>query len=789
MRAAVAAIVSVLAAAPAAAQDRALWAFVLNEEIKGDITVVLMDDGPWVDPAALMAAGVRTLPQGRRRVIAPPEPAFVSLESLAPLVTFTLDEQNIRLLVSADPSILADTAIAISNPRPPGWVVQSNTAAFLNYSADWSNDGTSTGYGEVGLHVFRGLLQTAATVDAAGAVTPGLTSLSYDQVGSRRRWTLGDTIGRSTTLGSTLVVGGFSVISEPGIDPYYVTYAGPRFRGAVRAPSIADVYVDGRLVSSVRLAPGRFVLDDLPIEAGLGNARVIIRDSLGRQQSFDLGFYLSTELLKRGEQSYSYVAGMERNSDGSTVSYDRLIGSVFHSVGLTDWLTVGVQGEGAEDLVVAGGGFQLRLWRLGVFGAEAVASQVPAEEAGVAGTALYSFMSRFISGDIRGTYLGPRFQNLYLQPVDREQVNADASLTVTMGPLGSLTLGATLGDAAVMLARNRQHRPDFLGRISQRPPDALIRGLSDTHDQLYRIGYSLNITSRALLSLNATRVERRARPHTWEGFASLTIALGWRTTASAVTSVDDEGTALTTINLQRSLPLGPGFGFRIDANAQAPYRTQGTFELQHQRGIIGLRADGAQEDATTTTVNVAGSIVGIGGEFLLSRPVQDGFALVKVPQARRVRVLANNQQIGRTGRRGSVFVPDLRSYLSNPIAIVQDDLPVDVRLGDVAKEVAVRYRGGAVIAFEAEVIRALVGRLDTGGEPPAYGTLSVSIAGRTLTSPLNATGEFYFEDLPEGTHAAVATWKGRACRATLRMPSGQQSLTDIGVVPCLMEPQ
>ncbi len=124
--------------------------------------------------------------------------------------------------------------------------------------------------------------------------------------------------------------------------------------------------------------------------------------------------------------------------------------------------------------------------------------------------------------------------------------------------------------------------------------------------------------------------------------------------------------------------------------------------MQGRRGIIGVRADGSQDATTLTTVNLAGSIVGIGGEVLLSRPVDDGFALVKVPQQRGVRVLANNQLSGRTGRRGSLFVPDLRSYLSSPIGIVQDDLPVEVNLGDVQQEIAVPYRGGAVVTFEAK---------------------------------------------------------------------------------------
>ena len=176
-----------------------------------------------------------------------------------------------------------------------------------------------------------------------------------------------------------------------------------------------------------------------------------------------------------------------------------------------------------------------------------------------------------------------------------------------------------------------------------------------------------------------------------------------------MTTVDAEGEALTSVNVQRSLPLGPGFGFRIDADAQEPYRTTGIFEVQGRRGILGVRADGSQDDKTVGTINLAGSIVAIGGEVLLSRPVDDGFALVKVPNSRGVRVLANNQLSGRTGRRGSLFVPDLRSYLSSPIGIVQDDLPVEMKLGAISQDIAVPYRGGAVVVFEANVIRALTG--------------------------------------------------------------------------------
>jgi outer membrane usher protein len=788
-------------ATPAFAQDRSIWALVINDEPKGDVEIFLTADGPWLDPSVLVAAGVQKLPDGRRQVFAPDTISRVSLASLAPQITFTLDEAEIRLIVSVDPALLKTTEVAISNPRPPGLKVRSNKAMFVNYSSNWSTDGKAAGYGELGVHLFGGLFESAATIDDAGAVTPGLTSLTVDQVRSRRRWVLGDTIGRSTTLGSSPVVGGFSVSTQQDIDPYYAIYPTPQIRGAVRTPSTADVYVDGRLVSTVRLPPGRFTLNDLPIETGLGDARVIIRDAFGRQQSIDLGYYLSTRLLKRGEHDYSYAAGRERTSDGSTVRYDRAMGTAVHAIGLADSFTIGFQAEGARELVMAGAGFNARLWRLGTLGAEALASHAehgvqqlqtssgPAREQGYAATGVYSFLSNWFSTEVRGTWIGPKFQNLFLSPADRAQVTADASATVSLGRLGSFTVGGTLGGPEAFKARISQIDPDLVGRL----PEGLQRRLQDAlatqHDKLLRLGYNVNVTSRSQLSVNATRVDKAGSPTTWEGFASLTVALGWRTVASTVASVDQEGESFASVNVQRSLPLGPGFGFRIDADAKEPYRTEGIFEVQARRGIVGVRVDGSKEDATVGTINLAGSLVAIGGEVLLSRPVDDGFALVKVPNSRGVRVLANNQVSGRTGRRGSLFVPDLRSYLSSPIGIVQDDLPVEVKLGAISQDIAVPYRGGAVVVFEASVIRALSGRLDVAGKAPEYGTLTVTVGAAEFSSPLNASGEFYFEDLPPGDHPGVVSWSGRTCRATIRMPDKGPPMSDAGVVTCVEKPQ
>src|SRR3954466_52083 len=89
---------ALLVATPVFAQERSIWALVINDEPKGDIEIVLTAEGPWIDPSALLAAGLQKMPEGRRQVFGPDAIMRVSLASLAPQITFTLDEAEIRLI-------------------------------------------------------------------------------------------------------------------------------------------------------------------------------------------------------------------------------------------------------------------------------------------------------------------------------------------------------------------------------------------------------------------------------------------------------------------------------------------------------------------------------------------------------------------------------------------------------------------------------------------------------------------------------------------------------------------
>src|SRR6266850_1340951 len=86
--------------------QRSIWAWTLNDVEKPDVTLIVDGDAVWMPVAALTQAGLRH--GGGRRDTFFGEP-FVLLASLAPSITYRLDTDDVRLLVTAAPELLPAT--------------------------------------------------------------------------------------------------------------------------------------------------------------------------------------------------------------------------------------------------------------------------------------------------------------------------------------------------------------------------------------------------------------------------------------------------------------------------------------------------------------------------------------------------------------------------------------------------------------------------------------------------------------------------------------------------------
>jgi outer membrane usher protein len=269
-------------------------------------------------------------------------------------------------------------------------------------------------------------------------------------------------------------------------------------------------------------------------------------------------------------------------------------------------------------------------------------------------------------------------------------------------------------------------------------------------------------------------------------FTGLSIAVGQHSTAG-VSIEHQDGKTVAATDVHRSLPLGEGFGYRLRAEGGESALVDGDLQYQTRFGRYEVLQQHVEGQAVTT-LNAAGSIVGIGGRLFASRPVEQSFALVRVPGVSHVRAFMSNQEVGETDGHGNLLVPNLLPYYGNHLSIADVDVPLDLSIGTSEMTLAPPYRGGAVALFPVSRDQRLTGRvrITRNGETlgPTSGRLRVTVDGRAFESPLGRAGEFYLEGVPAGSYVATIDEESGTCTFTLRVPNATAPVMQLGTLEC-----
>jgi outer membrane usher protein len=243
----------------------------------------------------------------------------------------------------------------------------------------------------------------------------------------------------------------------------------------------------------------------------------------------------------------------------------------------------------------------------------------------------------------------------------------------------------------------------------------------------------------------------------------------------------------TSAELSRSLPTGTGFGYRAGWRETDHRQMSGLFEYQRQSGRYEAAVTTLGQERTVSFA-ASGGLVALGRRFYLTRSVQDAFALVRVPGSPGVRVFASHQPIGRTNRRGELFVPSLQPYSTNELSIADDDVPLTSAIDNGERIVVPANRTAAVVEFPVRHVRSALGSIELmtpdGIIIPAFGELTVYSATGRPSSPLGRNGEFYLEDVPPGTYRAVVTSNRRRCEFPLQVPAEGGGPANLGLLRC-----
>lgn len=705
-----------------------------------------------------------TLIQWRLRP--PPVPAAVRdgvryqpLDAIDGLVV-RYDPAQLRLGLTAPPAAFAGSAIAeppaqARLPAPPG------PGGFFNYSllagradglTQWSGLVEAGVFGPAGVVVASGLAQD---LDGRRSAVRLDTTYTHDMPARLESLRIGDVLTIAGSWGRSLRVGGVQFGTNFGLQPGFVAYPTITATGQAGLPSTVDVFVNNALVARNSVPPGPFSISNVPTVNGSGNVQLVVRDLQGRETLITQPFYASTDLLVAGLSEYSVEAGaLRRNFGTRSNDYDALVGSAIFRHGVTDSLTAEVRAEGMRDQAAAGVGANVLVGRLGVVSGTVAASSGRDTGTGTLVTAGFSRQAERLGITVRTLWA----QSSFRLAGDRDDPAVPRRETLaTVG----YQFGAA-GSANVTWIGRRYH--------DQEGNDVLA------------FGYTLPVLGAATVSVNALRVS--GQDGGWTVGAALTIPFGTYESASAGTNLRRDGdgrrTTETQVQVQRSLPEGPGYGYRLLARS-ADDLTAG-IALQNDVGTYTLEAT-RFDGGSAVRAGVAGGVGVLGGHAFASRAITESFGVVTVGDYPGVGILFDQQPVARTDADGVAIVPRLRAYDVNRLSIEQQHLPLDAEVESLRLEVVPYYRSGALARFAVRRAHGATLRivLADGGPLPAGAV--VRIEGRDAVFPVGADGEIYLTGFTQ-TQRARAQWRGQACEFEIPWQASDDPLPALGDFLC-----
>lgn len=582
---------------------------------------------------------------------------------------------------------------------------------------------------------------------------------SLDDPGQLASLRLGDAISHAATRwGAAVRFGGVQYATNFGLQPNLALLPQQSHSGSAVVPSVIDVFVNGAFVTRHQLPPGPFSVTDIPMPAGPGTLRVVVRDALGREQVVERAFIGSAALLRPGLSAFSFEVGRLRNGFGiASNDYGEPIVAGTWRHGLSETFTAEAHAEAAgPGNHAAGLNAALLLPGLGLADLALAASDGKRGRGRLAGLGL-SHQGRGFSAALELQQASAAFWQLGLMPTQlapRRRVGAN--LGMGLGSLGSVGLGYV--------------------RQDRREVDATPVRLA-----LLAWSFSLARSVQASLSLRKSLAGDRA---TSLGLL-LNMPLGERASVTAAVQREhargQAGAQDRTLTLQQSLPLGTGWGYGLSVDGQHSLR--GRVAYQGSVGSWSLEV-ARQGRASGLRLGAHGSLVTLGGELAASRAMSNAFALVRVPGFEGVRIYNGNQPVGRTDARGVLIVPGLQPYQENDIRLDDQDLPLDARIASMRKAVVPWFRSGVVAEFHVVREAAVELRvLHADGTPVAAGT-PARLEGAEATFPVGSDGRLYLSGVLPRNRVVLDAGARHRCAFEFDFQPEADPLPDLGTFTC-----
>lgn len=588
------------------------------------------------------------------------------------------------------------------------------------------------GFVETGIRLFgdRGIFFEGRALyeeNAAEEFRRGDTRLIYDHVDSMISASLGDVRYGASAFQSAPPMGGVVIERVFSLQPTRSYRPAGRRAIVLDRRTSVDVIVNGVEMRRLDLLPGRYDLRDFPFVDGANDVVLALVDELGQRELIDMRGYFDADLLGPGVSEFSYAYGALASSEAEGIRYDTdtTLYSMFHRIGVTSTLTLGVNAQGRNGANLYGAEM---LWAspIGTIGIDYASSDNPAIGRGEAALVRYEYQPQLWPGGATWSFgLSSQWQDERFAAIDAVQAvgdyitQNDATLRLYHPDWGTATFG--LGyDQPRDAAMPERYEASFT--YARRVWGNLFGSFQVRH----REEGDERETSGAI-SL-ALRFDRRNQVTLRHDTRAQTSELDWYRSGSY-----GVGGASTNLRLGHNEATGESYG----SGSLAYFGNRFEATLSNDSRTIGLQNE---ELASRTTARFGASVAYAGSQVAVGRPVRGAFAIVNGHESLEGRQIflgggGDNRPRAQSGWFGPALVPNLNPYSVESVSVDVDDLPPGYDLG--AGQIDFRaYRGAG---FDIRVgsdanLTVLAQIVDPSGAP-------VALAGGELRSLDDETRE------------------------------------------------
>ncbi|WP_082016348.1 fimbria/pilus outer membrane usher protein [Vibrio sinaloensis] len=534
------------------------------------------------------------------------------------------------------------------------------------------------------------------------------TRLNYDIPNQGTRIVVGDMYNSGKLLQDASDVLGIGITRDFTLIPTRNVRPKANQSFTLQRTSSVDVVVDGVVVQRLTLGAGSYNLNDIPLAQGNNDVQLVITDSSGAQEQVQFSIATGNDLLAVGEFEYSLMYGVPSQRNQTQIEYlrDQTLLHGYIDVGVTPWLTAGINGQMREDLHQYGSTL-LFASSWGVTELSSSFSQHP--ELGAGSAYRVAFDATFDSNQS----VRPQFSLIY--EYQSENFAGIRSYGIVESPLNSIRHYAS-AFGSLYLVDNVRSALSISYSSGSRPRDEYVT-----------ISPSLSGPFFATPATWSTRVNYRdnfADSDEWYATVTLSWPFGKTTRlVSRYNSANDQ--ASLDYSYQNNIGNTGGVSSfasivrNRDSDANVDFGVNYTGNQFVAIADHTTRVDNISDNVRShnTRIEVSSALAFAGSSVAIGRPVRDAFAVIdKHSSLEENRMAIEPARDGEHARvfgigKQSVLVPDLVAYNPRLLTYDVEDLPPGYDLGDGAFWLNPGYKQGYELQIGSDAVITIIGTL------------------------------------------------------------------------------